>query len=408
MADVAIEFLRAVDAAADAFGPLKSAVGGALYIADKVKTFKSNQEEWADLAAHIQSCLSCVLVPDNVLDTPEDLKEHMSTLASTLKDIIASIERLQAKKTLKRFAAFLTDPKKITDMRLKFDDAIRLFQLRKMVTSERDIAKILKNLNPASIQSMVAGLLHKFRDGIVHDIAVADIIREAFPIAAGASWDPDRACFPGTRVAVLAEIEAWIHSADASKRAEIFLISDVAGSGKSAIAHAVCQRFRSQLVSCFFFARGISGREDYGALLGHIIGDLATLSKDIRGEIGSILEQDRALRTAGPSRQFDDLVMPLCYLYPKDRPIVIVIDALDEGHDDSDHPERGLLRILRDQIPRLPGNFRIVITCRPDHRIMPFLEDKAHVLKLKSPLSGDAAQHDVSVYITQRLQEIKV
>ncbi|KAI0061596.1 hypothetical protein BV25DRAFT_725140 [Artomyces pyxidatus] len=406
MADIVIEFLRAVDAAADAFGPLKSAVGAALYIADKVRKFKSNQQEWAGLAAHIQSCLTCVLVPENVLDTPEDLKKHMSELQGTLKDIIASIERLQAKKKFKRFAAFLTDPKKITDMRLKFDDAIRVFQLQMMVTSERDIEMILKNLNPASIQPMVTGLLEKFRDAIVHDIAVADIIREAFPIVAGASWDPDRACFPGTRVAVLAEIEEWIHSADATKCAEIFLISDVAGSGKSAIAHAVCERFRSQLVSCFFFARGTRGREDYSALLGHIIGDLATLSKDIHGEIGSILEQDRALLTAGPSRQFDDLVMPLFHLYPKDRPIVIVIDALDEGHNDGDYPERGLLRVLRDKIPRLPGNFRILVTCRPDHRIMPFLEDKPHVLTLKSALSGDAAQHDISVYVTQGLQEM--
>ncbi|KAI0055607.1 hypothetical protein BV25DRAFT_1780673, partial [Artomyces pyxidatus] len=181
---------------------------------------------------------------------------------------------------------------------------------------------------------------------------------------AGASWDPDRACLPETRVAVLAEIEAWIHSADATKR--IFLISDVAGSGKSAIAHAVCSRFKKLLVSHFFFARGVAGRDDYDMLLGHIIRDLASLNKDLGHEIGSILEQDRTLVTAGASRQFEDIIVPLHHLYPVDWPLLIVIDALDEGRKDGDRPEKGLLRVLCDEVHRLPGNFRILITCRPD------------------------------------------
>ncbi|KAI0061393.1 TPR-like protein [Artomyces pyxidatus] len=405
MSQYAVEFLRAVDAHADVFGPLKSVVGGALYVAETVKKFKSNKSHWDRFAAHIQDCLACVLLPENNRDPDDDRKEHMKVLASTLDDIMAEIETIHEKKGLQRFGAFLKDPEKIARMRQKFDDAICVFQLKHAIASERDITEILKGLNAATIQSMVQDILEKFGNTMVHDIVVANVIRDAFPTPAGATWRPEQACSPGTRVAVLEEIEAWIDSDDPTKK--IFLISDVAGSGKSAIAHAICQRRKKHLVSHFFFARGISARDDYGVLLGYIIRDLAVLTKTLGQEIGSIFEQDRTLLVAGPSRQFDDIIMPLCRLYPTDRPILIVIDALDEGHKDGDRAHRELLRILRDQIYGLPGNFRILVTCRPDSRIMPFLENKPHVLQLETTLCGNAAEHDISVYVGFRLEQLR-
>ncbi|KAI0062659.1 TPR-like protein [Artomyces pyxidatus] len=403
MAKIALEFLRAVDAAADAFGPLKSAVGGALYIADAVQKFKTNEEGWMRFSTHIQDCLACVLLPDNGLDTGDDMLAHVKTLEKTLNEIKSTIQILQAQKRSKRIVTFFKDPEKINGMRQTFDDAIRIFQLRHMVTAGNDFTKLL---GQEPVPRAVERLLEKFRDTIVNEITVVDAVHSAFPNVAGASWDPDRACFADTRVALFDEIAAWIRAADAQKSAEIFLISDVAGSGKSAIAHTVCQRFRDSLVSCFFFTRGVAGRDDYNMLLGHVIRDLAALSKPLTRKIGSILERDRTVATAGPSRQFDDLLLPLSPLYPTDRPLVIVIDALDEGYKPSDRPEAGLLTILRDSIQRLPGNFRILITCRPDNKIMPFLESKPHVVQFKRALSGEAAHGDVKTYVYQRLRQI--
>ncbi|KAI0055606.1 hypothetical protein BV25DRAFT_166297 [Artomyces pyxidatus] len=81
MAQYAVEFLRAVNASADVFGPLKSAVGGALYVAETVKKFKSNKKDWDRFGAHIQDCLACVLIPENNKDTSDDRKEHVKVLA---------------------------------------------------------------------------------------------------------------------------------------------------------------------------------------------------------------------------------------------------------------------------------------------------------------------------------------
>src|SRR3984957_9436719 len=62
------------------------------------------------------------------------------------------------------------------------------------------------------------------------------------PFAKGSSWNSLSVCLPGTRVTLLEDIWTWIQSADDTKSAEIFLLSDLAGTGKSSIAHSVAKR----------------------------------------------------------------------------------------------------------------------------------------------------------------------
>jgi hypothetical protein len=87
--------------------------------------------------------------------------------------------------------------------------------------------------------------------------------------------------------------------------------------------------------------------------------DLVRLSDDLIGHVSQILKNDRSIASAGQSRQFDELIRkPVCQ-HRIGRPAVIVIDALDEGCD------QVTLSILRNQVPKLPGTFRILVTSRP-------------------------------------------
>ncbi|KAJ2926357.1 hypothetical protein H1R20_g10725, partial [Candolleomyces eurysporus] len=58
---IAIRILQAVHAGADAFPPLKSAVGLVLTIAQTAESFKNNKEEWKNLSAHIQLYMAAIL-----------------------------------------------------------------------------------------------------------------------------------------------------------------------------------------------------------------------------------------------------------------------------------------------------------------------------------------------------------
>jgi hypothetical protein len=222
------------------------------------------------------------------------------------------------------------------------------------------------------------------------------------PYAEGASWDPNLVCLDGTRTALLDDLWKWINEADGSKAAEIFLLMDVAGSGKSAIAHTIAQRSHSYglLASSFFFSRDIPDRRVPRKLFSTITRDLASWNKDHAQYISRVLEDHRSLASASQSRQFNGLVLEPFSRHRIDQPIVIVIDALDEGYDSE------TVSILRNKVPELPGTFRIVVTSRPKDDIVTGLLDVDHVQCRSIDIHGSLNQMDIALYIDNRLRHI--
>jgi hypothetical protein len=209
-------------------------------------------------------------------------------------------------------------------------------------------------------------------------------------------------CLGDTRKALIEDIIAWIHSADESKSAEIFWLSDVAGAGKTAIAHTIAQYCDSHglLGSSFFFDRNIPDRRTPHKLFSTIVRDLAGLNSSLADHIGTILQNNRSLASACQSRQFDKLIFEPSLTHRIGSPVVIVIDGLDEGHD------LQTLEVLRDKIPKLPGTFRIFLTSRPLHDIVTDLSAVGHVQQRSLDIHGNTNQKDIAVYIRNRLDNI--
>src|ERR1700722_20213036 len=95
----------------------------------------------------------------------------------------------------------------------------------------------------------------------IADCSLASALN-ALPFAKGSSWNSLSGCLPGTRIGLLEDIWTWIQSADDTKSAEIFLLSDLAGTGKSSIAHSVEKSCYDAglLASSFFFDRDVAER----------------------------------------------------------------------------------------------------------------------------------------------------
>ncbi|KAI0064350.1 TPR-like protein [Artomyces pyxidatus] len=125
--------------------------------------------------------------------------------------------------------------------------------------------------------------------------------------------------------------------------------------------------------------------------------------------IGAIIEQDAPLASADASRQFGEIIMarPVYRLYPTNKPLVIVLDGLDEGYKKTNLLEGKFLEILSHDVCKLPSNFRFIVTCRQDHRITPMLESKDHIYKYSSPLSGNLAYNDIQLYVDIHLSGVK-
>ena len=206
----------------------------------------------------------------------------------------------------------------------------------------------------------------------------------------------------GTRKLLIDDITKWIHSADESQTAEIFWLSDVAGAGKTAIAHTVAQYCDNHglLGSSFFFDRNIPDRRTPQKLFSTIAQDLVRLADSLADHVSLVLEKDRSLASACQSRQFEKLILEPSLIHRIRRPVVIIIDALDEGYD------LETLKVLRNKVPKLPGNFRVVLTSRPLDDIVTDLSDARHVQRRSIDIHGDNNQRDIAMYIRDRLDYI--
>ncbi|TFK22210.1 hypothetical protein FA15DRAFT_706549 [Coprinopsis marcescibilis] len=212
------------------------------------------------------------------------------------------------------------------------------------------------------------------------------------------AWDPSLTCFSGTREAHIQEIQSWLDTSDHRDTARLLLIGAPAGSGKTALAHTICEKLRREgkLLASFFF-QADSQQSNATSMMAAIIRGLCDTSDELRREIGDLLVKDSTLACAKPVRQFQEIVEVVCALLPSETLLVIVIDALDEERNTV------LLDILRDLIPRLPPSFRFIVTTRPEPRILTRLVDQPHVHRLLLSLTGQSSTQDLQIYLRHRL-----
>jgi hypothetical protein len=225
---------------------------------------------------------------------------------------------------------------------------------------------------------------------------------DRLPYAEGASFDPNKVCLPNTRTALLDNLWSWINSIDVKKTAEIFLLTSVAGAGKTAIAHTITERCNSEKIhsSCFFFDQEVSGRNDPKLLFSTTARDLADQNDDFAQQVAHALDKRKSLVDASSSLHFAELILGPSRHLPVDRPVVIVIDALDEGYD------LAVLKIFRDEVPKLPGTFRILITSRMIRELGFHLLKKSHVRPWSIDIEEPTNMQDTTLYASHRPQEV--
>jgi hypothetical protein len=227
-------------------------------------------------------------------------------------------------------------------------------------------------------------------------------------VAEGASWTPARACLPDTRTALLAKIWQWINSptgsvldaTNATDPIKIFLLTSVAGAGKSAIANTIAQYCYKKhfLASSFFFDRNSTDRPK--KLFSTIAQGLAAHDVGFRQEIGRAIELDEGLSIAHVARQFQELVLAPSQNHSVEGPLVIVIDALDECYD------QDVLDILCDEIHKLPPTFRILFTSRNGQDLNSVLSQNKCVYSQSIVIGEPINQKDIAVFVCFKLKKI--
>jgi len=192
-------------------------------------------------------------------------------------------------------------------------------------------------------------------------------IRE-IPYGTGSRFTPEKGCLPGTRVAFLDFIVNWVDNPDSERSLVLF---GQAGTGKSSIAHEIARRFDKlhRLTSSFIFLREEQSKHKAYHLFTTLARDLADRYPSFKAALGRVIKDNSSLRVG--TRDYPTLFQFLILEPLKDLhivgPILVVIDALDESGDVTGG--NGIHKFLAKNLSRLPLNFRVLITSRPEDGI---------------------------------------
>lgn len=184
----------------------------------------------------------------------------------------------------------------------------------------------------------------------------------------------------GTRVELFEELNDWAQGrADTFGPKRAYVLSGGAGTGKSTIASEFAKRMDGEghLGASFLFVRGVEDLNSTRLLFSTLAYQLAhaqgTLYPHISQAAHSHLKRDRIQQL---EYAFDNLFqVPLSKAPMDHRPVIIVVDALDEcAEDAADVIPQMLQRLLRCLVS-IPFDFRIFFSTRPEEHVEATLRD---------------------------------
>jgi hypothetical protein len=274
--------------------------------------------------------------------------------------------------------------KKIEDFRTTFLELHNAFVAEATVTTEITALQILDGVGIISanidgiatqlkwVSSQVsdAGTSSWYLKGHRSDGVITELdarIRE-IPYGAGSRFTPEKGCLTGTRSAFLDYIIDWANDPTSERCLVLF---GQAGTGKSSIAHEIARRFNTmhRLTSSFIFLRKEQSKREAYQLFTSLARDLADRYPSFKAALGAAVKDNTSLRVG--TRDYETLFQSLILEPLKDLrivgPIIVIIDALDESGDVT--RENGLHTFLVKALSKLPSNFRVLITSRPEHAI---------------------------------------
>ena len=212
-------------------------------------------------------------------------------------------------------------------------------------------------------------------------------------------------CMAGTRDSVLSKFMAWVKHDPMA----ILWLAGMAGTGKTSIAVSMCRMLREEKAVFFgggFFcsrSAGTVARTDARRILPTLAVLLAGMSERFAEALVEELEKDQRLGHKPVDEQIGPLLYkPLAVLASFNDPIVFVVDALDECHDERELAD--LLRLIADF--RCEAKVKFILPSRPEQHIRhtPISNEVHNTILHLHTINQDEVTSDIRLYITNTLK----
>ncbi|KAJ7634341.1 hypothetical protein FB45DRAFT_789482, partial [Roridomyces roridus] len=218
---------------------------------------------------------------------------------------------------------------------------------------------------------------------------------------------PDPSCHPGTRTAILDQLDKW--SFEQPSNSPMLWLHGCAGIGKSAIAQqfAASCHHRSQLGGSFFFKRGSAGCGTWRNLVPTLAYQLNVSFPQLGPLIQHAVETDKLVLGKAMRHQLEKLfIQPFRDAPPLASRPILVIDGLDECEDRS--AQTTLIHALIDILRSGDAPLHILICSRSEAHLREVFEapESLDVCRGLEIWANAAASADIRRYLTEEFSRI--
>ena len=208
---------------------------------------------------------------------------------------------------------------------------------------------------------------------------------------------------PGTREWLFKQTLQW-HEKEPAYRghSKICLITGNPGMGKSVIAAKLCTIGEKEhsLAGCFFFQHQKSHRSTPKMLIQTLVYQFCSHISEYSAKVMDVLE-NTDLATLSVSELFTYLILEPLSRLPESQPKkYIVIDAIDECNFDS---RSDLLKLIVREFVKLPRWISVILTSRPDQKILQKLIKIKPVIELRP--NDPHNINDIKTFLSDILKE---
>ncbi|KAJ7211904.1 WD40-repeat-containing domain protein [Mycena haematopus] len=225
---------------------------------------------------------------------------------------------------------------------------------------------------------------------------------------------PGSGCFTGTRKTLLDQILTWFR-ADDSQAPQIFWLSGLGGTGKTAVSHTICEELRAkgQLGASFFLSRDEADRRRVASIIPTLAFQLASVNSTYRRKLCDFLKDHPDAPSRAQQYQLRELLFHPLKEIPSLPPYLIILDALDECDKERGVEGGDLIPLILRELPNSGLNIKVLITSRPERSIQEMFKATAHEINIHDTtvlhnMDQSVVRGDIASYLAYHLQRIQV
>ncbi|KIK52474.1 hypothetical protein GYMLUDRAFT_49873 [Collybiopsis luxurians FD-317 M1] len=380
----------------DGFPPLKGALAGILIIMDYIETVDDIQTNFGKLASRIDALNSVLSQYTNKnVELPPSIRTRLDQFSTALSIQSNAINGLIQRGAFRRTLTVASDSQEIVSMIRTLATLIDILALDTALNTDVNVEKI----------RILDNLAKDVKNAKDEDVNIDNLLPVKKALCDPKGYPEEyKCCLPGTREDALFNALSDIQEAIESGTNHTFWLTGVAGSGKSTLSTSLVAALRDKgfTVASFFCKRDQADRRDPRRVIPTLSWYLASQFPEFRTNLNPVLNR-KALPTH-PSDQMDTfLLKPLQSLLGSPK-IVLLIDALDES-DDTSRPL--LVDAFVQHAAVFPKGVCVILVSRKARDLKKKLESLPILLDLDRHLHDPSADHDIRLYLEDRLRDIR-